>query len=275
MNAALRSIGLLGVLLGSALAGTRDPGTPDEKYREFGKKFPSVMRLRANITDPASKYPYQYGSAVAIRPHWVLTAAHVLAGAETPVAFLDSDDMDKEFALGPVFVHRDFEEETVGFHDIALLYSPEDLGLDFYTALYTDKDEIGKAVTIAGYGFHGTFHTGGVEIDSNKRAGHNKIDGAERAILLCSPSVQDKFPLEFMIASGDSGGGLFIGNKLAGINSFLMAVDKKPDGTYGDEAAFTRVSLYADWVESQIQRHEAAILGRLTTGADVLSPASK
>jgi hypothetical protein len=54
-----------------------------------------------------------------------------------------------------------------------------------------------------------------------------------------------------------------------------MAVDKKPDGTYGDDAAFTRVSLYADWVESQIQRHEAAILGKLTTGADVLSPASK
>lgn len=273
-----RTVRLLALFLGFvwlplvALSGTRDPSTPDEKYREFGKQFPSVMRLRAKITAPESKYPYQYGSAVAIRPHWVLTAAHVLSGAETPVAFLDGD---KEVALGPVFVHRDFEEETIGFHDIALLYSPEDLGLDFYTTLYTDKDEVGKAVTIAGYGFHGTFHTGGVEIDSNRRAGHNKIDGSERAILLCSPSVQNKFPLEFMIASGDSGGGLFIGNKLAGINSFLAAVDKKPDGTYGDDAAFTRVSLYADWVESQIQRHEAAILGRLTTGADVLSPASK
>jgi hypothetical protein len=249
-----------------ALAGTRDPNTPDEKYVEFGKQFPSVLRIRANIIDPESKYPYQYGSAVAIRPHWILTAAHVLAGAENPVAIKDGD---KKFALGPVFVHKDFEEETVGFHDIALLYSPEDFELKFYTPLYTDKDEVGKAVTIAGYGFYGTFHTGGKQIDSNKRAGHNKIDSAERAVLLCSPSVTNRMPLEFMIASGDSGGGLFIGNELAGINSFLMATDKKPDGSYGDDAAFTRVSLYADWVESQIAAYELKIAGKGTLAADL------
>ena len=266
MNAALRSIGLLGVLLGSALAGTRDPGTPDEKYLEFGKKFPSVMRLRANITDPASKYPYQYGSAVAIRPHWILTAAHVVDG--TTHSTVINDDK-KEFALDPVLVHRDFVEETVGFYDIALAYSPEDLGVAFYTPLYEDSDEVGQAITVAGYGAHGTFHTGGTAMDGQKRAGHNKIDAAESGVLICTPSTHAKFPLEFMIAPGDSGGGMFIGNKLAGINSFLTAVDKHPDGTYSDEAAFTRVSLHKDWVESQIQKHEARILGRLTTGADV------
>ena len=256
------------ILAGShvALAGTRDPNTPDSKYVEFGKQFPSVMRIRANIIDPESKYPYQYGSAVAIRPHWLLTAAHVLAGAETPVAIQDGD---KKFTLGPVFVHQDFEEETIGFHDIALLYSPEDFDLEFYTPLYTEKEEVGKPVTIAGYGFYGTFHTGGKQVDNNKRAGHNKIDSSERAVLLCSPSVTNRMPLEFMIASGDSGGGLFIGNELAGINSFLMATDKTPDGSYGDDAAFTRVSLYADWVESQIAAHELKIAGKGTMASDL------
>jgi hypothetical protein len=74
-----------------------------------------------------------------------------------------------------------------------------------------------------------------------------------------------------MIAQGDSGGGLFIGNKLAGINSFLMASDKQPDGTYGDESAFTRVSLYADWVESEIEKYELALQARATTGPASLS----
>ena len=49
---------------------------------------------------------------------------------------------------------------------------------------------------------------------------------------------------------------MFIGNKLAGINSFLMSTDAKPDGTYGDESAFTRVSLYVEWVNEQIAAHE-------------------
>lgn len=126
MNTALRSLGLLLVLVGSALAGTRDPSTPDEKYVEFGQKFPSVLRIRATITGTDSKYPYQYGSAVAIRPHWVLTAAHVLDKTEDPRAF---NTAHKEFALGPVFTHHEFFEETIGFHDIALCYSPDDLGV--------------------------------------------------------------------------------------------------------------------------------------------------
>ena len=82
--------------------------------------------------------------------------------------------------------------------------------------------------------------------------------------------THDKFPLEFMIAPGDSGGGMFIGNKLAGINSFLMAADKKPDGTYGDEAAFTRISLYVDWIAEQIEKHERFILGQTTLAPDVM-----
>ena len=74
-----------------------------------------------------------------------------------------------------------------------------------------------------------------------------------------------------MISPGDSGGGMYIGNKLAGINSFLMAIDKVPDGTYGDDSAFTRVSLYVDWIESQIAQHELALQARATTGAEPVS----
>jgi secreted trypsin-like serine protease len=51
-----------------------------------------------------------------------------------------------------------------------------------------------------------------------------------------------------MIAPGDSGGPLFIGRELAGINSFTMA-DRGPlNSREGEETGHTRVSLYLEWI---------------------------
>jgi hypothetical protein len=66
-----------------------------------------------------------------------------------------------------------------------------------------------------------------------------------------------KTELEFLIASGDSGGGLFIDNKLAGINSCVMAVDKKPDSTYNDESGHTRISKFIGWIKENIEKKRA------------------
>lgn len=241
-------------------AGTIDPNTPDEQYVAFGQKFPCVVRLRADQYETRGDKTIRtrhWGSAVIIRPHWLLTAAHVVTGVQDHCAIKDDNS---EFSLPNVFVHRDYKEETLGQFDIALAYSPKDFKLEFYCPLYTEADELGKSVTIAGYGFTGTFLTGFTHADSKKRAGHNAVEGVERAVLICRPDRGSKrFPLEFIITPGDSGGGLFIGDKLAGISSFLMAADKIPNGTYTDEAAHTRVSLYADWVNDSIEEYEAAL----------------
>jgi len=209
----------------TAFAGTIDPNTPDAQYIEFGKQFPCVVRIRAE----------QY----------------------------QQKDDNTEFPLTKIFVHPDFKEDNLGHFDIALGYSPKDFDLEFYCPLYTDNDELGKAVTIAGYGIQGTFFSGAKLADEKKRAGHNRVEGIERSALICRPSSgRSRFPLEFIITPGDSGGGLFIENKLAGINSFLMATDGKPDGTYTDEAAHTRVSVYADWVNRVIAEYEGTLPAR-------------
>lgn len=241
-------------------AGTRDPNTPDSKYVEFGRQFKSVKKIRG-VVIYNEKATYQYGSAVIIKPHWILTAAHVAEDATELTVIADDD---AKFPLAKIIIHADYAHENVGYHDIALGYSPQDFALDFYPGLYTDSDELGKAATIAGYGFHGTFLTGMQENDGQRRAGHNKVEGIERALLVCRPDRTNRFPLEFIITPGDSGGGLFIGNKLAGINSILMAVDRKPDGTYTDEGAHTRVSVYYDWVTAQIAQYELALQARAT-----------
>lgn len=254
------------VWAGKAIAGSTDPNTPDSKYVEFGKSFPSVVQIR-NIVDckKCETKHRQTASAVVIKPHWILTAAHVVQDTTDNVVI----NAGVEYPLRHIIQHPDYVADNVGFHDIALGYSPDPIPLAFYTPLYTNTDETGKSITIAGFGVYGPFTTGAKDADDQRRAGHNKIDRIERAVLLSSPSQADKFPLEFGITPGDSGGGMFIGNKLAGINSFLSAADGKPDGTYGDDSAFTRVSLYADWVNSQILKYEQAQLARATTGAEV------
>lgn len=243
-------------------AGTRDPNTPDSKYVEFGHKFPFVKQIRA-IRKHGDKDFYQLGSAVLIKPNWAITAAHVVQDTREPVLLMSADVV---FPITKVIIHADFAEADVGFHDIALCYSPQEFGLKFYTPLYEGSDELAQPVTIAGYGFTGTYFTGATTSDSKRRAGHNRIVAIEKAVLICKPNKTNKFPLDFCIASGDSGGGLFIGNKLAGINSFLAATDKNPDGTYTDEGAHTRVSLYVSWIHGQIAAYELALQGRTTTG---------
>lgn len=255
-------LGVSACLLPRTLSGgTIDPNTPDSKYIEFGKSFPCVVRFVAptklTITEngkPKDVTGRMLASAIVIQPHWVLTAAHVLTDA-SGLPTLVADD-DSQHLADHVFIHEKFKDEVMGYFDIALCHCPDAFSLEFYPALYAKDDEVGKAITIAGYGTTGTFYSGNTASDKYKRAGHNRIDTADRAVLVCTPSRRNRFPLEFGITPGDSGGGMFIGNELAGINSFLMAVDGKPDGTYGDESAFTRVSLYADWVHDKIKKYE-------------------
>lgn len=265
----LQPIVILVVATGVSFAGTRDPSTSDAKYLAFGKEFPMVVQLRnAPPPDPKAKPGskcIQTASAVLISDHWALTAAHVVHNAKDNVILIDK----KEFPLPYVIWHKDYDPEKVGFHDIAICYSPEPFGLKFYPALYRKADEVGKTITISGFGTNGTFLTGATAMDDLRRAGHNKIDGELHAVLTCSPSRAGRFPLEFGISPGDSGGGMFIGNELAGINSFVMSADSSPNGSYGDDSAFTRVSLYADWVDDQIEQHKMAIQGRATTGPSI------
>jgi hypothetical protein len=261
----LRFVIILLAVSRAAMAGTIDPSTPDDKYVEFGKQFPFVVRITNNVDcKKCEKNHEQLASAVIIRPHWALTAAHVINGSKDDVIYVG----EKKHHVAYKVQHKDYNENKVGLHDIALCYVDDDFKLNFYVPLYTKADELGQAVTIAGWGSTGNFTTGATKSDNQRRAGQNKLSAAFLSVVACAPRKDGRFPLEFMIAPGDSGGGMFIGNELAGINSFLAHDDGKPDGTYGDDSAFTRVSMYRDWVESQIKQHELALAAQATTGPE-------
>lgn len=232
--------------LGSIVfGGTIDPQNKDDKHIEYAQNFKYVYKICGQYNDKSSTF--FYASAVAIEPDWVLTAAHVVKNAKS--GYITQGD-GRKYVIKEFICHKDFKDNNFGYYDIALCRLEEKLSLDFYPELYDDANEIGQVCSISGFGDTGTFVTGVAMSDGKKRAGSNIIDQIDRHLLICTPSTYQtkKTELEFIIANGDSGGGLFISNKLAGINSCVISSDKKTDSSYGDEGGHTRVSVFKEWV---------------------------
>jgi secreted trypsin-like serine protease len=237
------SIFLSLIIINSTVAGTKDPNIPDKKYIEYGEKFNYVGRLCGE---------YQSGenfcaSAVAIDDHHILTAAHVVDGSK--ICFIHINN--KKICVNKIISNKDFDYHQYGTADIAIGYCEESIDLDFYPELYTEENEVDKICCISGFGLTGNFLTGAIHSDNKRRAGSNTIDRIDSDLLICSPSKMgsdDYTSLEFLIASGDSGGGLFINNKLAGINSCVMAFGKSPSSKYNEDSGHTRVSKFIEWI---------------------------
>jgi len=228
-----------------SFAGTIDPQVSDKKYIEYGEKFAYVGKLCGTYSDKTMFC----ASAVAIDDHNLLTAAHVIKGASKCYFTVNGKDYCVEY----ITYHSDFDNDKFGYGDIAIGHIEESLDLKIYPSLYESDDEEGKLCSVAGYGITGNFISGANHSDNKKRAGSNTIDYITADLLICSPSKPGKFhtSLEFLISSGDSGGGLFIDGKLAGINSCVMSDGSKPKllSTYGTESGHTRISKYLQWIK--------------------------
>lgn len=233
------------------MAGTIDPNVPDSKYVSYGSEHECVVPIYGNCEcEQGGGKPHVFAaSAVVIDKRWIITAAHVVNNTSG----VKIKAKGREYSIPRIIVNNHYKEEFMGRYDIAMGESEEDIILDFYPSLYEEKNEIGKVVGICGYGVTGTFSTGAFKSDGQKRAGSNMVDHIERHVVVCSVDKGVKTNMEFLIAKGDSGGGLFIGGKLAGINSFVMAEDKNSNSDYGDESCHTRVSIFCEWIKGNMK----------------------
>jgi hypothetical protein len=231
-------------LASSVLAGTTDDAIPDARYLDYATGFaPYTLRLVAR--DPSGRL--MTASAVAIAPHYALTAAHVAAD----IASCTLASGNKTVPVRQVWVHGEWQDTNLGVADIAILRTGEAFGLGFYPTLCDGGEEVGEVVSIAGWGITGRLSTGHTHTDGRLRAGTNTIERFERAVIVCLAKPGSS-PLEYCIAPGCSGGPLFVGGRLAGINSFTSrdaGTGKLRSGT-GEESGHTRVSLYREWILS-------------------------
>ena len=251
---------------------------PDAKYRELGQQaqFNSVGLVR--------KADEPIGSCVLISPDWVLTAAHVVKGV--PTSALTFELNDTKVAASEVVIHPDYQPPGADPKadplarkgmDLALVHLSQAITGIVPAACYTRTGELGRIGTSVGFGRSGA---GGAIVTNpspvgTKRGGNNMIDaiGGEVAgrrvpdFLLVAdfdhpdnPSLNkigDAKPLslEYMIVSGDSGGGLFIQEKndwfLVGITvtgTIAINDDIQKDGIYGSLSYWMRVTLFNAWI---------------------------
>jgi hypothetical protein len=240
---------LLGVFLflSNSFAGTIDPHVEDSKYLEYGSKFKHTVKIICYDDKGESS-----GSAVIVDDNWIITAAHIVKNMKNHHIIIDN----KKYNLDSIICHEKYSDNVFGYYDIAIGHIEETVNMEPYPTLYENNDEVGKLVAITGLGLTGDFNTGVKISDGKKRAGSNYIKKIERGTLVCDASrpSQKITELEYLICSGDSGGGLFIDGKLAGINSSVLGYDDRPDSTYGDESCHTRISMYIPWIKNIIKK---------------------
>jgi hypothetical protein len=143
--------------------------------------------------------------------------------------------------------------------------------------LYGGSDEVGRAAVLVGYGATGHGSTGfvdGFDTAPTKRAGLNRIEAVrydepnvEFLVVDFDSGLPANNALEVLgyesdlgfgvdevgVAAGDSGGPLFIGSAIVGVNAYsarlpIADVNGNTDSSWGEANFFTRVSNYRDFI---------------------------
>jgi hypothetical protein len=254
----MRIIALLFVVSSVAAAGTIEDSISDARYRNYGETFSPYVRPIIGLARDG-KAPR--GTCVIIAPHWALTAAHVTDQlVACSISGTGGTHLVTKFVPYP-----DYEGEY-GWHDIALVYTPEPFALGKYPPLSDGTEKLGTVAAAVGYGVTGSLSSGvRVTEDSGIRAGTMTLTAHERSVLVCEIR-RTGTPLPYCIAPGDSGGGLFAvaadgSTRLVGINSCVTRYGGgKVRHVDGEESCHTRVSLYVDWIRRVVGLDDDSML---------------
>ena len=195
----------------------------------------------------------RFGSATGtlIAPRWVLTAGHVSMHVKPGDTVTVNGQL---FQAKRAITHDAYDPQRPG-RDIGLveLESASDVAP---VRLYRGEDEVGMEVTFVGAGRPGNGQVGaGGELGTIRQA-HNRVEGIMYDTIVFHFDAGDEaLPLEGISGPGDSGGPAYveIDGELytIGVSAF-QDFDGDTEGVYGAREHYSRVSHYANWIDSVV-----------------------
>lgn len=243
----------------------------DVQSKEYAANFPvGFLYVHSAVRG------WQGGSATyAVNDKTAITAAHVLAGDDGMGGGID----EVRFYTGPSvagytgfayanawYLHPDYQPSGItgsnfGDFDIAVVSLRTSIpGLD-PAPLYVGPLSVGMEISAAGYGVAGTNATGEVDYELILRAGTNVISGFGGDGSASYSTLHPNFTMvrfdsgpfssqtvyEWQSSHGDSGGGWFVGNALAAVDSFIYR-QNSPGFVVGNSSGAVQVSLFSNWL---------------------------
>jgi hypothetical protein len=254
-------LGLLSLLVaGAILVSSAAPGIvirhdiADAAYLVKESDFPALFGIYR------TKAGHKECIATVISARWAVTAAHCAREKRLLEAVVPNgkgfavEVAGRTASIDKVITHPGTDAGRAP--DIALLRFASPITHVAPIPIYKGRDEAGRVILMPGWGGTGNGKTGlGVE-DGLFRAAENTVDRAEEGRLswkFDAPGPRSKaLTLEGISGPGDSGGPALIktphGWALAGVSSAQDTMGG-PEGLYGVEEVFVRVSEFTEWIE--------------------------